>query len=95
MKKRKVSEDIVGILEEKLKKKNIKYSLSKEEGTCFVESDLNGRQFHTLISESRCIQQRNGKKTNVKSIDSLINGFPMESFIVLQQNVEKVLQLCD
>ena len=95
MKKRKVAEDIREILEEVLKEKKINYSLVKEDDGFFVESELSGRQFHALISESRCLQQRKEKRTRTESFDSLLNGFPMENFIVLQQNADKVLQLCD
>lgn len=95
MKKRKVPEDIKCILEKILKKKKINYTLIKEDNDFFVESELSGRQFHALISESRCMQQQNGKKTRVESMDSILNEFPMENFIVLQRNAEKVLQLYD
>lgn len=93
MKKRVLNKELEQYMRKELEKKGIPFCIEKDCGVLICSTPLGSREYHRYVEAAMCKRQQGGKRTEVVSLNEMIHRKRAGSFIMLEKDKEKALNM--
>lgn len=93
LKKRVLKKDLRQHMSQKLKHDHIPFKMIEQNDILYCSTELSSRAYHRYIESAMCEKQRKNKKAPVHSLNDLLYKPPKRSFILLEKDRGRALNI--